>query len=881
MDAACFHRYTGLGRNERDRSMDTILQDPKLRQKVLDQFGNSTGLCCQIYDFTQKTFYFSANISELTGYPDRCRYSLKEWYDIILDTDRSRVQQYAEDVFRQADAQYSFNYRLRSRRGKLVWVHSKGKYTCDEQGRPLYFLGLLSPWKDLDAQAPRRQEQALLKKLDQLHRQGQDGYLLLVNVDDLSRINLKYGRESGDGILHALAATMRGTDDRFSKPLRTGDSCFCTLALGVDRQAVEHYFSLVQQNMKPQCTLSGGCVSLLEYQVLQSETLLHYAESALDAAKLAGKNRLAFFNPADYERKLADMELQLELEQAVGADCAGFSLVYQPQVESETFSLAGAEALLRFTSPTRGPVEPSEFVPILERTGLLLPVGRWALARALEQCRQWRGQLPHFRVSVNMSYMQLRRPEIQDEVLEQLDRNGLPGSALTIEVTEGIELQEYTYLNTIFSAWKMRGVDISVDDFGTGYSSLSWLKELAIDEIKIDRCFVNDIQHSAYNLRLLSNIIELARSSGLRVCCEGVETEGELAALEQLQPALYQGFFFSRPLSPEKLDPLSLQQELQQRCRSKGRVFSTLAQQSGVELPLEYIILEKTEDAITLCDINTYELYYLNPAARRIFGVSNYKGQKCYKALRGKDAPCDFCPNALLRHDTFYTWEDRNTYCGRHFLMRAKLMDVGGRTLRLQVAMDITRQEYVSQHTRERLEFANRIVGYANLLSRQPDWCETVRTVLASMGEFYKADRAYLFEGTPDQPGCWDNTFEWCAPGVTPQQKTLQQVPPEGVARWMDLFRSQGSVLLYNLEPLRKSFPVEWELLNRQQIQRVISVPLINEGRIQGFIGVDNPRYAIQDDTQARVLASFLMVRFRRERKEWMPEPGLPRQRED
>ncbi|MBM6877583.1 GAF domain-containing protein [Anaerotignum lactatifermentans] len=231
--------------------------------------------------------------------------------------------------------------------------------------------------------------------------------------------------------------------------------------------------------------------------------------------------------------------------------------------------------------------------------------------------------------------------------------------------------------------------------------------------------------------------------------------------------------------------------------------------------------------------------------------------------------PCEFCPKDILRHDTFHIWEDRNEYCDRHFLLKDKLMDIGDKTVRFQVAMDITKQEYVSQKTRERLEFANRIAGYADLLGRQKEWRKVVNVALAGMGEFYKADRAYLFEEVPGKSGYWSNTFEWCAPGVTPQKDNLQQVPPEAVERWMEAFRTQGSILLYNLEPLRKKSPLEWEILNSQDIQRVIAVPLMSNGQVAGFIGVDNPRYAIQDDTQIRVLASFMMVRFRRERKNW------------
>lgn len=852
--------------------MNHVWENHQLRQQMLNQFGNSTGMYFQFYHFGEKIFCFSDNINELTRDISGAPCSLEQWYQAIYEADRYRLRRYVKEVFQKSEELYTFNYRLRDHTNQLIWVSSKGTCTFDKQGKPKYFLGVLSASNGQQADEDHNLQAGLVQTLRKVHSQGQEGYLLMVDVDSLSQINLKHGREFGDGVLQDLEDTMKETDQRFLPPFRSGHSSFCTLAVGVDKETVEAYFRAVQQKMQAQCALSGGCVSLQEYQVPDSDLLINYAESAMDAAKLLGKNQLIFFNPKDYERKLSSLELQVDLETAVKENFRGFSLQYQPQLRSETFELASAEALLRFQSPRRGMVSPVEFVPVLERSGLIVPVGLWVLRTALAQCREWRQELPDFRISVNMSYMQLQRPEIQEEVLSALQESGLPGNALTIEVTEGIELQEYGYLNTIFSAWKKEGVEISVDDFGTGYSSLGWLKKLAIDEIKIDRCFVSGIQHSAYNLRLLTNIIEVAQSGFLRVCCEGVETAEELAVLESLQPALYQGYFFSKPVPPDSFQPKSLQRRFQELYRRIEPI--SYGEGDGFEdqTVLEHAILDKTEDAITVCDVHTYELYYLNPAAQRILGVHNYKGRKCYQALRGRDAPCDFCPNAALRHDSFYIWEDWNEYCDRHFLLKDKLLDVGGKMVRFQVAMDITKQEYISQKTRKRLEFSNRIVGYADILSRQKDWRQVVKMALESMGEFYKADRAYLFEETPGQSGYWSNTFEWCAPGVSPQKQNLQQVPPEGAERWMEAFRTQGSVILYNLEPLRKKSPLEWEILSRQDIQRVIAVPLMSSGQVAGFIGVDNPRYAIQDDTQARVLASFMTARFRRERKEWQEE---------
>lgn len=169
--------------------------------------------------------------------------------------------------------------------------------------------------------------------------------------------------------------------------------------------------------------------------------------------------------------------------------------------------------------------------------------------------------------------------------------------------------------------------------------------------------------------------------------------------------------------------------------------------------------------------------------------------------MRGRNAPCDFCPNAKLRRDSFYIWEDRNEYCDRRFLLKDKLLDIGGKTVRFQVAMDSTKREYTSRKIQERLEFANRITDYADLLGRQKNWQEVVNVALASMGEFYKADRAYLFEEYPELQGYWSNTFEWCAPNVSSEKDKFQELPPEATEWWMKEFHTHGSIIFYNLEP--------------------------------------------------------------------------------
>ena len=862
------------------RSM--LHQDPSLalRCDTLDFLVKTGGGYYFFLEFKDRRIYFSNNIhtlcdvvrdGETSGTLEDCLRVLYPW-----DVPDLRTQYRALADGRQKEM--SAEFRLITRTGDVVRVSCQGHVQSDGQNRR-WMIGSLTEISSVSkaGQFSGSQNMDYLKEeTDLMLRREEDGFLLLVGVDDLKSINLKKGRKFGDTVLHNVAQSLEAATAGERRIYRVNGDCFAINLPGADRDQAAAVFQHAQQRLEAQCTPSGGCVPFREYMVPDGATLYQYAENTLDRAKAQGKNRLLFFSADDYEKNLAALELAEDLKKSIQEGFQGFSLAYQPQIRSGSYTLYGAEALLRYTSPRRGIVSPVEFVPILEQTELICSVGIWVLDAALAQCRQWRTAFPDFHISVNVSYTQLCRDGVVQDVLDALDRSGLPGSALTLEITESMQLLDYPHINDLFLQWKAQGIEISVNDFGTGYSSLGRLKELEVDEIKIDRCFVNNIQCSAYNYRLLGNMLELADSCQIRVCCEGVESEEELTALEELHPALLQGFLFSPPCTPQELESLYLdpsssafQNRLDRESAYHGQSHSlTVTAADWSENELTQAILNAENDIFYISDPETYELYYLNPAGLRLMGQRDYRGRKCYKVLQGRDEPCPFCTNSLLKKDDFYIWERTNDFCGRHFLLRDKLIPYHGRLVRMEVALDITKHEIVSQTTQERLHFAEKIAGYTRTLSHYDDYGEAVNQVLASVGEFYRADRAYLFEASPVKEGHFSNTFEWCAENIRPEAANLQDLPPDLLDRWMRLFAKDRTVMIFNLDALRKSSPDEWRVLSSQGITRLIAVPVRDSGKTIGFIGVDNPRYSIRDDSQIRVLSSFLVNRIRQDRNE-------------
>ena len=284
---------------------------------------------------------------------------------------------------------------------------------------------------------------------------------------------------------------------------------------------------------------------------------------------------------------------------------------------------------------------PVQFISILETTGLIVPVGNWVLKEAMAHCAQWRKSNPKLRMSINLSYIQLEQEALSEYIYGLLEEYELPGDAIILELTESVQLQDYTKYNQLFYQWNKRGIQISMDDFGTGYSSLGYLKSLAIDEIKIDRCFVDHIHMSAYNYRLLGNILELARSSSIRVVCEGVETVDELKTLAELAPEELQGFYFSKPLCAEEFtEQYVLAHQKEEGWKQLGQAID----QSFVEPEKENdykALLDQMDEVVYVMDADSYELYYMNNLAKRLTGAIDYAGWKCYEIIEGRDKPCE------------------------------------------------------------------------------------------------------------------------------------------------------------------------------------------------------------------------------------------------
>lgn len=280
--------------------------------------------------------------------------------------------------------------------------------------------------------------------------------------------------------------------------------------------------------------------------------LLKNSDIAKHKAKELGRNRYYFFTPELNEAAMERFTLERALRTALESN--NLALHYQPQIDLKSGRVIGVEALLRWQHPELGFISPAKFIPIAEQSGLIAQIGTWVLQEACRQNKIWQENgLPPFTVAINISVRQFSLSNIASEVKQALASTGLLAKHLEVEITESLLAQDMEATLAMLQELSTIGVQIAVDDFGTGYSSLAYLKRFPLDKLKLDQSFVHDLEENPDDRAIASGVVNLGQSLGLGVIAEGVETEGQLAILQQLGCDEIQGYLFSRPLPADEL----------------------------------------------------------------------------------------------------------------------------------------------------------------------------------------------------------------------------------------------------------------------------------------------------------------------------------------
>lgn len=385
--------------------------------------------------------------------------------------------------------------------------------------------------------------------------------VLLVGLDGFKAINSSFGHASGDEVLRQVSRRLARCVRSADGVARWGSDEFAILLENMSSTddpvmvAQRVIYSLGRpfecDGREVYVTASVG-IAVVPADGPDEGTVLQRADAAMFRVKSSGGNQFQFYSAESdvgmVKRIVTEGRLRTALKQGE------FFLAYQPQIDARDGSIVGLEALLRWNDPDNGVVSPAEFVPILEETGLIVPVGEWVLRKACTQTKAWHyAGLSHLRVSVNLSPRQFRHRALVERARIILEETGFPPASLEIEVTESALMEDHRYAIEVLSSLKQLGARIAVDDFGTGYSSLVFLKEFPVDTLKVDRAFIRNITESQADRSICSAIIALAKALGLRVLAEGVETREQVEVLRQEGCHLIQGFLFARPMPTDDL----------------------------------------------------------------------------------------------------------------------------------------------------------------------------------------------------------------------------------------------------------------------------------------------------------------------------------------
>ena len=453
-----------------------------------------------------------------------------------------------------------YEFRLLHSNGDYGWVSLNMTIGGDEfNDQPEILCGVI---KRLDEIAKADYITGLLRRsvfyddlTKELETPNAHGAVIVIALDNFNVITETYGHKFGDGALRQIAQNITNVLPPDIRLYKLDGYSFGLFMPDAMPEELEIIFASVQLCMREirnvedtiYCTASAGA-ALYPNDAEDVTTLMRYAEVALEIAHQKGRDQIAFFEKEAYDRWRYDIGMQNTMQNCIARGCEDFFLCYQPQVDAKDGRLLGAEALLRWYDQDGSVVAPMQFIPMLEKSRMIIPVGHWIIENAVIMAKKWQQYMPDFQMSINISLYQLEERMFYPFVEDCIARHQIDPSTLIFELTETHNIYDWDFVNKQFAAFHDLGIKIAIDDFGSGYANIGFLKNFKCDLIKIDRMFVEDLDKSEFNRNLLKHSIMLCHSIGMEVLIEGVETEEEYLYLrDECKVDQIQGFYFGYP----------------------------------------------------------------------------------------------------------------------------------------------------------------------------------------------------------------------------------------------------------------------------------------------------------------------------------------------
>lgn len=558
---------------KKTHGIDRALGDLLLREEMfvavrelMQTFSECMNDYLYIYDMIRDIYYISDRAVERFAIPDkRFTHVLEAHREFVYEPDQQELMVQLEALSRGDMEEHNICYRWMSRSRQPVWINCKGKVIRQSNGNPAFLIGCINEIgtrQMADNVSGLLGETSFEKRYEEVLKKSDRGFILRIGIDEFREINEQFGGKYGDFILRSTVISMenvisdkqelfRMLGDEFIVADYTGSAPEAKALYQKIRCSIEEMIS--NMNYEVVFTISAGILEAADYRECSYTTAMKKSQFALGRAKAAGRNQSYTFQEEDFLQSFSRSLMLQEMRKSVKNNFVGFEVVFQPIVDAHTHRIICAEALLRYTRESGERISPVEFIPLLEQSSLIVPVGRWVAERSAEACRQCRLLDPDFRISVNLSPVQLKKSAFYLDLKQILDENGLPYDALIVELTESQLLDNNQVVRKMWGKMRDCGFLVAVDDFGTGYSNFINISMTKPSIIKLDRDFTFRAMENSFDYKLMKSMIELAHEIGVRVCVEGVENQNYAESVCRMEPELLQGYYFGYPLHISKI----------------------------------------------------------------------------------------------------------------------------------------------------------------------------------------------------------------------------------------------------------------------------------------------------------------------------------------
>lgn len=521
---------------------------------------------------SNRTFFFARNMKENTarwskgaveyfGLESEILYPADvEWVKLIHPNDKEAYLKNFEDMANHVSAYHDVEYRIRNAEGEYVWVNSKGYMTYDDEGKMDFFAGFvtnLGVRNKIDPVTGLWTLQEFRKDTEDMLYNNKDGAAVMIGLNNFKRINDERGYSYGDKTLCAIARKMLEVRSQGTRIYRMDGSDF---ALLIEDGTYEDVMREIEKLRQAFSTLDQVHLDFRAGTVLfpqdgkYIDQIMSNMLIALENAKSVGKKGVALYTEEMHLKKTRLLRLRDAMRESVNNNFRGFSIVMQPIIDSRTGKGTSCETLLRWSDEHFPGIGPMEFVPILEDTAYIIPVGKWVIDQVLRNLREWddQGDNPIEKVHVNVSYIQLHDDELVDYTVSKLKEYHIAPERLVLELTESCRIGRIDELTERLQKFKDQGISIALDDFGTGYSSLAVLKDIPTDIVKLDHTMIKSVVGTDKERKLIEFIISFCNNVGIIVCAEGVENTTIMAIVNEAGAELLQGYYFDKPLRVEE-----------------------------------------------------------------------------------------------------------------------------------------------------------------------------------------------------------------------------------------------------------------------------------------------------------------------------------------